>query len=328
MAELTKAQVEIWLDKEEEEFSIDKLRAKYKIDPNSDNFHKVISRLCIDKRLKRLGRGLYRKIKPIKPIRWRDADETKYYDFRWPKSHSDYSTFGFEDTINVSQNDLVVITGVSNYGKSTIALNILGENVDVNPCILMGNEYATLDNLPSPKFKRRMLKMDWVEWADGEDEDKFLLLPVRKDYEDYIEGGKLTIIDWINLTDNFYKIGQVLEDIKTATGQGVSVAVLQKEEGADLGRGKGFTRDMADVYFNIDPLGKLESRLTVGKVKDPKRPIEGRMWAFRIVDRGANLSDIREIEKCHICWGKMWKKYGNSSVPCDCKTGYVNKEGF
>lgn len=320
--QLTKTQVEWWLENEEDEFYLDKLRTKHQIDPESDNFYKAISRLCDEKKLRRLGRGLYRKIKPVKPIQWRDADESKYYDFKWFKSHSDYSTFGFEDTINISANDLVVIAGVSNYGKSTLALNLLGENVDTNPCILMGNEYTTLANMPSPKFKRRMMRMNWVDWGTPDGKDKFLLLPIRKNYEDYIEGGNLTIIDWINLTDNFYRIGKIFEDIKTATGNGVAVAVIQKEEGADLGRGRGFTRDMADVYFSIDPYGKGESRLTVGKVKDPKRPIEGRIWAFKIVDSGANLTEIREIERCKKCKTKGFTPAG----PCQsCNgKGYVD----
>ena len=243
MAELTKAQIEIWLEKEEDEFQIDKFRAKYQIDPESDNFYKVISRLCLDKRLKRLGRGLYRKIKLVKPIKWRDADETEYYDLRFPCSHRDSSSFYFNDLINVSPGDLMVIGGVSNYGKTALALNILGENVDLHPCVLMGNEYTTLDNIPSPKLKRRLLKMDWVQWMDGSGNDKFSLLPIRNNFEDYIEQGKLNIIDWINLTDCFYKIGQILEDIKVGLGGGLAVVVLQKEEGAELARGRGFTRD-------------------------------------------------------------------------------------
>lgn len=328
MAEITKAQMEIWLDTEEDEFYIDKFRTKHQVDPESDNFYKVISRWCIEKKLKRLGRGLYRKIKPIKPVRWRDADETKYYDFRWPKSHTDNSTFGFEDTINVSAGDLVAIVGVSNFGKSTIALNILGENVDINPCLLMGNEYTTLDNMPSPKFKRRMMRMDWVNWVSENGEDKFLLLPVRDNFEDYIEAGKINIVDWINLRENVYRIGGIFEDMKAQVGDGVIVAVLQKDEDRDLARGRGYTRDMADVYLKIDPHGKDESRLTVDKVKDPKKPITGRMWAFKIIDYGANLANIREIVKCHTCWGKGWKKQGNSSIPCDMcgKMGYIDKD--
>ena len=319
---LTKSQIDIWLDTEEDEFYIDKLRAKYQIDPASDNFYKVISRMCIDKKLKRLGRGLYRKIKPIKPVKWREADETKYYDLRFPCSHKDNSSFYFNDLINVSPGDLIVIGGVSNYGKTALALNILGENVDLHPCVLMGNEYTTLDNIPSPKFKRRMLKMDWVKWVDGNNNDKFLLLPVRNNFEDYIEKGKINIIDWINLTDNFWKIGQILEDSKVSVGDGIVIAVLQKEEGADLARGKGFTRDMADVYFKIDPYGQFESRLTIDKVKDPQKPVMGRTWAFKIIDRGANLSEIREIEKCRKCWGKGYTKIG----PCQSchERGYLD----
>ncbi len=322
---LTREQICQWLLSEEDEFYIDKFRAKHQINPDSSTLYVTFGRLCDERKLKKLGRGLYRQVKFIKPIDWRDTDEEAYFDLAYPYGHEDNSSFGFEDLINLSAGDLIVVSGVSNTGKSTFVLNILGENVARHKCILMGNEYATLGGKPSPKFKRRMMKMSWVNWNDGS--SPFVLLPIREHFEDYIEPGAINIMDWINLTDQFYKIGQIFEDIKVGVGDGIAVAVLQKEEQAELARGKGFTRDLADVYFTIDPFGDWESRLTVGKVKDPKKRVTGRSWAFKIVDGGANLHDIREVVRCNVCYGKKWKRSGNTSIPCDAcdRKGFINK---
>lgn len=319
--------VEQFIDMEEDEFYIEKLRSKHNIAPDSSVFHTTISRLVEEKRLKRVGRGLYRKLKEVKPVNWLDANEDDFFDLAFPKGHKDDTYFGFEDLFSVSEGDLIVITGVSNYGKSTIVHNMLAENCDKYECILMGSECVSLNGMPSAKFKRRMMSMKWMDWVNGDGKSKFDLLPVRDNYEDYVQEDKINFIDWINMTDNFFCIGKIFEDCKGSVGKGLVVAVLQKEEDAPLGRGKGFTRDLADVYIKIDPFGISESRLTLDKIKAPKkRGAFGKMWAFGIVDNGANLVDIREIEKCRVCWGKKWKKVGNLSVPCDeChQTGYVN----
>ena len=127
---LDKAQILKWLEDEEDEFYIDRFRSKYGISPESSVFHTTMSRLVDERKYKRLGRGLYRRIKQVKPVRWLEADESEYYDFRWPFAPRDNSSFGFEDMINVSPGDLIVIAGVGNYGKSCFVLNILGMNVD------------------------------------------------------------------------------------------------------------------------------------------------------------------------------------------------------
>jgi len=317
MADLTREQIMKWLESEENEFYIEPFRKKHDISPESSTLYVTLGRLCKERVLKSLGRGLYRKVKRVEPIRWHLADEGKFLELAYPKSRDDNTEFGFEDYINLSPGDLIVVGGVSNYGKSALVLNIMGENVDKYEFLLMGNEYATLGGRPSPKFKRRMMRMNWVNWLNGEGEPKFTLLPIRANFEDYIEPDKINIIDWINLTTEFYRIGQIIEDIKAGLGDGLAIIVLQKEEEAEMARGKGFTRDLADVYFTIDPFGDWQSRLTVGKVKDYKKRITGRMWGFSIVDGGANLHNIREIKKCPDCRGKGYIRFGQGYKPCE-----------
>ncbi len=247
MAELTRAQIEKWLEAEEIEFYIEPFRKKHEISPESSTLYVTFGRLCKERILKSLGRGLYRKVKKVEPVRWHLADEGKFFELAYPQSRDDNTEFGFEEYINLSPGDVIVVGGVSNYGKSALVLNIMGENVNKYDFLLMGNEYATLGGRPSPKFKRRMMRMNWVDWLDGDGEPKFTLLPIRANFEDYIEPDKVNIIDWINLTTEFYRIGQIIEDIKAGLGDGLAIIVLQKEEEAEMARGKGFTRDLADV---------------------------------------------------------------------------------
>ena len=255
------------------------------------------------KTLKQTGR-YYRVInRDIQPIRWMDADDEEYFELKFPTDH-DYNTeFPFEHTVNISSGDIVVIGGVSNAGKSTVALNFLAENIDLHPCVLMGSEYVELDGEPDPRFKRRLKNIDWVEWTNN-GESKFDLLPVDKDYEDAIVPNKINIIDWIDLTDNFFAIQQIIKDIKTGIGKGIAIIVLQKNEEKALAVGGVFSKNLAQFYFTIDYMG-TESRLNVVKVKDKKggHNIERRSWGFSIAGMGSRIQNIREVEKCRNCRG-------------------------
>jgi len=305
--ELTKRIVEVWLETIEPN-----KRFHYKEAMNGEvspeaygHLRKIFHDLVIDRKAKSSGYrdGYYERLEQIEPIRSFSPNEDQFYDLVFPLGHGgDGSEFGFENYMDISPGDLIVITGVSNYGKTGLVLNIMGENLDKG-VTLMGNEYVTADRIITPKLKRRLLRMNWVEWEDGNGELRFELLPVKHNYEDYIRKDRLNIIDWISMPKDFWGIAQIMDSIKSRIGNGLVVLVLQKVRGRDWGDGGEFSERLSDVYFKIDPFGENESMLTVGKVKEPKGRITGRSWAFSIVDGGANLHNIRELKRCPKCRG-------------------------
>ena len=323
---LTMEKVREWLELEEEEFYIDKFRERHKILPSSSNLGVHFNRLVAKGTLKRLGeRGLYRKVRLVQPIDWMSAEDDVELPFNWFTSHADSTDFGLNGLISIAPGDLIVFAGVSNAGKSALVKNLLAENLSLFPTkpVLMGNEYTVAieeGDKPSPKFKRSLMAMDWVTWANGNG-SKFDLLPVRGDYEDHIVKDTLNIIDWINLTGEFWAIGKVMENIKKKVGQGVAVVCLQKDKEKELGRGGAFTHDMADAYFSVDILKQGESRLTVGKVKEAKGMVVGKSWSFKISNHGSTISSIYEVERCLKCKasGLVWDRQLQQQMRCgDC----------
>ncbi len=293
-----------------------------------DKLRSIIHELCEQGAIKSCGRndGTYKSILKVEPVKWWDDDiDTEPLDFNFPKAYECdeeiyvSSKFGIEDLVEVFPGDMILISGASNYGKTAIALSILGENLGLfnKPAVLMGSEYTASDGKISPKFKRRMKRMSWVQWMNGDGKSRFDLLPVGSDYEDYIESDTLNAVDWISLPGEYYLIDRVMKAIKDREGNGVAVVVLQKNKGAEFGEGGERTERYADVSIKIDPFGDSgESLLTLGKVKAPKGRATGRTWAFDVIDHGANLNNIREVVKCRSCWGKGYKKSGQSSIRC------------
>jgi len=278
-----------------------------------------------------LNDGFYKVLAPIEPVKWwEDVDTEPIEGFRFPRNYNeDLQSFGIEHCVEIFPGDMILISGRSNYGKTAMALSLMGENLPLMYAVLMGSEYTASDGKISPKFKRRMKRMDWVNWITDDGKPRFDLLPVGADYEDYVEPDCLNVIDWISLNGEYYLIDRVMKSIKDRVGHGVAVVVIQKNKDAEFGEGGERTERYADVHLRIDAFGDNESLLTIGKVKSPKGRATGRMWAFEVTDYGANFLNIREVVKCRSCWGKGWKKIGqNATIPCpEChKKGLVDKD--
>lgn len=308
------------------------LRRELHIDPNSSadtNLRTLLSvNLVREKIVRPSGKrdGVYWVVKKVEPVNWWNNEISEEpINFLFPRSHEDETEFSIEDCAEIFPGDMILIAGTSNFGKTTLALNILGENLALMPCVLMGSEYTASDGKISPKFKRRMNRMKWVNWIE-DGKPKFQLYPVGSDYEDYVQADSLNVIDWISLPGEYYLIDTVMKAIKDKVGRGIAVVVLQKNRATEWGEGGERTERYADVYITVDPYG-TESMITLGKVKAPKGKATGRMWAFNIVDYGANLHRIREIVKCSKCWGRGYLRSGNNNVRCPTCLGkkYVDK---
>jgi len=315
------------------------IRAFLKIEPGSKddaNLRVQMSNTMVSKKVvKPSGRndGVYKVLTPIKAITTMDDIGEEPIPFCFPRNYGeDESSFGIEDLVEVFAGDMVLITGRSNYGKTAMALNLMGENLHLFPLppVLMGSEYTASDGKMSPKFKRRIKRMAWANLVNLDGTLNFKLLPIGSDYEDYVEPNCINVVDWISLPGEYYLIDRVMKAMKDRIGDGVLVGVIQKNKDAEFGEGGERTQRYADVELRIDAFGEHESLLTIGKVKAPKKRATGRTWVFEVVDFGANFSRIREVTKCRVCWGKGYVKSGTNHTRCSACKGlkFVDKLGF
>jgi hypothetical protein len=332
MAEITPDEIKRYLSTiEGQNVTISGLRSEYNLLPGSksyDGIRVIVHRLMEQKILRSVGvRGEYRVVKRVDPIDVFGEPISDPITISFPRDFNTMEEMEFAESLIIREGDLVLISGRSNYGKTTVCMNFAGENIDSNP-VLMGNEYTTLENKPSPRFMHRIKTMNWVEWQDENGKQKFTLLPVRSDYAEHIVKDRINIIDWINIdTGEHYMIGTIMESIKRELGKGIAIIAIQKAEGAEAGRGGQFTKDFADVEILLDKLPESDDvLLTLGKVKESKRKLAGKTYAYGI-DDGVKIVNFREVVKCSKCYGKGWVKEGNSNKPCPVchKSGYIDK---
>ncbi len=326
MAEITIENVRGFLRPYEgQKITIGELRRELKIeseDKSFDGIRVIMFRLVVDGVIKNTGRrGEYKVIKQVKPVPIFSVQREIRPPFNliFPKDFDTGMEFSFADSVVIREGDCILLAGQSNWGKTCLAMNFLGENIDQHP-VLLGNEFTSGDE-PTPRFLNRLGAMDWVEWTNSDGMDKFTLLPVYEDFAENIIKDKINIMDWINLPGEYYMISPIMEGIKRAVGKkGIAVVVLQKNPGLDYARGGNPSKDFADLELLIDRHNATESRITVGKCKESTASVSGRSWAFGI-SKGVKLKNIREVKRCKYCYGKGYTPRGS----CDnCVGGWVD----
>lgn len=298
------------------DIDLNHIRQELKIDPASpawEYIRVVLFRLCEgDKPLLRpSGKkdGSYHVITQVKPVSvfGTSRERRPPYILIFPKDRETGLEMYMGEQVVMREGDMILIAGRSNFGKTALCMNFLGENIDKRP-ILMGNEYTVINEAgewePAPRFLTRLDNMKWVNWCDESGVEKFTLLPVRDDYASHIVKDRINIIDWINIdTGEHYMIGTILESIKRRLGKGIAIIAIQKAEGAVSGRGGQFTQDFADCELLIDALGKDEILLTMGKVKESKARMYGKMYGYSLWN-GVEIKNFREVVTCPQCKGK------------------------
>lgn len=333
MAEITTSELKTYLKKREGRvIDLATLRTEFQIERGTkswDGIRNILYQLAEGKEriIKPSGKrdGTYKVIK--RPVAVKvfgvERERVPPFDLVFPKDRDREMQLPFAEDIVIRQGDLILIAGVSNFGKTTLAMNFIAENLSLNP-VLMGNEYTDSKGEPKQRFLNRLDVMNWVKWTNGSGEDRFELIPIHEDFEDNIIEGRINVIDWIDIESDFWDIKNISKRLKDEVGKGILIVVIQKNEGRDSGVGGGMTKYYTDLELLVDRHTSFETRVTIGKVKESIKPVSGRSWAFSITGQGTHIVNVREVIKCFECHGSKYIK-GKGECP-NCRTvGWLDR---
>lgn len=226
------------------------------------------------------GIGVYRLIdKTIEYIQLLDQTPQPV-QVKWP--------FGIEQFADLYEGNIAVIAGTSNAGKSALLLNFAAKNKDNFHVRYQSSEMDSQELSVRLKGFGTGLnafreKVEWIRRS--------------QDWWDIILPDAVNIIDFMEIHEDFYKVGSWIKKVFDKLRKGIAIIALQKKDDkTDTGRGGSITKEKSRLYISID-----YGTLTLVKAKN---------WHESSVDpTGAKIDFVMErgiVLKNEGTW--YWKK--------------------
>ena len=195
-------------------------------------------------------------------IDWYNSD-VKALDIKWP--------LGIEDFVMTMPKNIIVVAGTPNAGKTAFLLNVVKMNMGGNiPIHYFSSEMGSME------FKGGLQKFDLPlsKW-------RFNAKERASNFDDVIQPDDINIVDFLELSDEFYKVGGMLKKIFDKLKNGIAIVALQKNPGAAMARGGIGTLEKPRLYITMDSgIMKIEK----GKNwKDPEVNPNGLQVRFSLV---------------------------------------------
>ena len=237
----------------------------------------ALKRLCKDNVIISEGNrsGVYRTIdSDVDRIDWQNAT-TAPMDISWP--------FCLEELVKVYPGNIVVLAGAPNAGKSAFVYNFIKQNMYNHEVHLFSSEGGA-EEMHTRLEKFGMETTDW----------RFDAWERSDNFADVIRPNAINVIDFLEVYDEFYKIGGKLKEISDKLGSGMALICLQKNKGKDEGLGGMRSLEKPRLYMAMDS-GKLKI-------------VKGKSWASREVNPNNMAIRFKIVDGCQFMPQSVWEK--------------------
>jgi hypothetical protein len=249
--------IRAWVDLSPGEFSLSDLERDLPVKKGKVNeiidqrFERIwiLEELVRSGELQRVGsrRGWYRPTNlQCPPMDFSDVDDMPVNIF-WP--------FGIHQLVELYPGNIATIGGQKNAGKSAYLLNLAMANRDIQEVHFFSSEQGKEEMFVRLSLFQHM-SMD--EWS------KVKFYERSGDFAEVVKPGqgKLNIIDFLECTDEFYRIGGLIRDIFDALHRAVAVIAIQQNPGTEVPIGGYRSTEKSRLHLKMAP-GELT--IKVGK---------------------------------------------------------------
>jgi hypothetical protein len=232
--------------------------------------------------------GRFRKIdKNIEEVNWIDI-EVKEIPVKYP--------FSIHEQFVTMPKNIIIISGTSNAGKSAFLLDFVNKNMEK----FKGKIHYFSSEMGAMELKARILNFGYdLDFWKG----KFKFYERAGNFSDIIKPDEINIIDYLDVTDEFWKVGTYIKDIFDKLNNGIALIAIQKNPEKEYGRGGAMSIEKARLYISIDP----------GKVK----LVKAKNWRTDINPNGL-FKEFKLVKGCSFReigngWKKAEKDYDNKT---------------
>jgi hypothetical protein len=158
--------------------------------------------------------------------------EKSLVNIEWP--------FHIQEYVQLMPKNLAVVAGTPNSGKTAFMLNIVRYNMHKFPIFYFSSEMG------ASEFKTRLEKFDIPL-----DEWRFTAVERAGNFHDVIRPDAINIIDFLEVHDEFFKVGLYMKEIYDKLRNGVAIIALQRNKGNDTGLGGYRSLEKPRIYINM-----------------------------------------------------------------------------
>lgn len=244
---------------------------------NRDNIRQIFRRLKADGVIEKAGPrdGVYRKVETeCEDIDFLNASN-EALDIKMP--------FGEEQYVKIMPGNVIVVAGAPNAGKTAYLLNLTEMNMEDHEIYYFSSEMG------DSEFRERLEKF-------GRPLDSWKFKPKDKagNFDQVIRPDAINIIDYLELHEDFWKVGGLIRDIHGKLGKGIAVIALQKNPGLNLGLGGVRSLEKARLYLSLDNhVCRIE---------------KGKNWRIQGVNPNGLEVRFKIVQGCKFLITEDWKK--------------------
>ncbi|MGA2462776.1 MAG: primase C-terminal domain-containing protein [Thermodesulfobacteriota bacterium] len=236
----------------------------------------ALCRLVEEGILERYGdkRGVYRRVdKDYEVIDFVNASD-EIFPIKWP--------FNIERYVEICPGNPIIIAGEKDAGKTAFLLNCVQMNMNAHRIFYFSSEMGDRE------IKKRLLKfgISLKQW-------KFTVIERASNFSDVIQPDDINVIDFLEVYQDFYKIGLYIREICDKLNKGIAIIALQKNPGVDWGLGGMRSMEKARLYLSIEK----------GRIKI----VSGKNWASETNPVGLQL-DFKLVQGCKFIVQRDWYK--------------------
>ena len=281
MEELKRDIVEEWINETTGVFTSRQIWDELDItsSKNKDNLRQILKRLREDKVIAYVDgqHGRYRLLDAdMEKMELGKANPLDTLAIKFP--------FGIEQYAKIFRKNIVIVFGSKDAGKTAFLLNLMKLNMGNFPIRYLNTDMGAEElRLRVGKFDDTTIEQ-WDEYIDM----------FEKSYlaAEHIDPNAMNIVDFLEIHDEYYKIGKPIKEMSAVLNDGILVVAIQKNPDSEFPLGKARSLEKAKIAINLDP-GKVTLAVAKnwadGIISSPK----GKMWSYKLIG-GAKIVNIVE----------------------------------
>lgn len=196
----------------------------------------ILRRLVTEKYIEKYGTkaGMYRRIEhEVDEMDWLNS-ECMEFPCILPLDLSEY--------VSVYPNNIIVVAGSPDSGKTAFMLDFIEKNMSNHNIHYFNSEMGDAELRLRLQNHEKTAISEW----------NFKAYSRSSNFADVIRPADINIIDFLEISDAFYKVAAEINDIYRKLDGGIAIIGLQKNRGVDLGRGGSFGLEKPRLYLSMD----------------------------------------------------------------------------